>query len=70
MNVRSNFRPWVVRVDGRDCLADAAERMQNEQVGSVVVTIGGRFVGILTERDLRGRSPTGSTPGTPPPAST
>jgi CBS domain-containing protein len=52
MNVRSIFRPWVVRVDGDDRLADAAERMQNEQVGSVVVTVGGRFVGILTERDL------------------
>jgi hypothetical protein len=33
MNVRSIFRPWVVRVEGDDCLADAAERMQNEQVG-------------------------------------
>jgi CBS domain-containing protein len=52
MNVRSIFRPWVVRVEGDDRLADAAERMQNEQVGSVVVTVGGRFVGILTERDL------------------
>jgi CBS domain-containing protein len=52
MDVRSIFRPWVVRVEGDECLADAAERMQNEQVGSVVVTVGGRFVGILTERDL------------------
>ena len=52
MNVRSIFRPWVVRVEGDDCLADAAERMHNEQVGSVVVTVGGRFAGILTERDL------------------
>jgi CBS domain-containing protein len=52
MNVRSIFRPWVVRVDGDERLADAAERMHNEQVGSVVVTIGGRFAGILTERDL------------------
>ena len=52
MNVRSIFRPWVVRVDGDARLADAAERMQNEQVGSVVVTVGGRFMGILTERDL------------------
>lgn len=52
MNVRSTFRPWVVRVDGDECLTDAAERMQNEQTGSVVVTVGGRFAGILTERDL------------------
>jgi predicted transcriptional regulator len=66
MNVRSIFRPWVVRVEGDDCLADTAERMQNEQVGSVVVAIGGRFVGILTERDSPGRSPTGPTPGSSP----
>jgi CBS domain-containing protein len=52
MNVRSIFRPWVVSVDGDERLCDAAERMQNEQVGSLVVMIGGRFAGILTERDL------------------
>ena len=52
MNVRSIFRPWVVSVDGTDRLAGAAEYMHNEQVGSVVVTVGGRFAGILTERDL------------------
>lgn len=52
VNVRSIFRPMVVSVDVDERLVDAAERMQNEQVGSVVVTVGGRFVGILTERDL------------------
>jgi len=36
MNVRSIFRPWVVSVDGDERLADAAERMHNEQLGSVV----------------------------------
>jgi CBS domain-containing protein len=66
MNVRSIFRSWVVSVDGDDRLADAAERMQVAQVGSVVVTIGGRFVGILTERDLtraiaEGVDPRGAT---------
>ena len=45
MNVRSIFRPWVVSVDGDERLADAAERMHNEQVGSVVVMVGGRFAG-------------------------
>ena len=65
MNVRSIFRPWVVSVDGDEQLA-AAERMQNEQVGSVVVTIGGRVAGILTERDLtraiaEGVDPRGAT---------
>ena len=52
MNVRSIFRPWVVSVDGNERLADVAERMQNEQVGSAVVMLGSRFSGILTERDL------------------
>jgi CBS domain-containing protein len=66
MNVRSIFRPWVVSVDGDEQLAAAAERMQNEQVGSVVVTIGGRVAGILTERDLtraiaEGVDPRGAT---------
>jgi CBS domain-containing protein len=52
VDVRAIFRPAVVSVDGDERLADAAERMQNEQVGSVVVMVGGRFAGILTERDL------------------
>ena len=50
MNVGAIFRPWEVSVGGDERLADAAERMHNEQVGSVVVTVGGRFAGILTER--------------------
>ena len=67
MNVRSIFRPWVVSVDGDDQLADAAERMHNEQVGSVVVMVGGRFAGILTERDLDpGHRRRGSTREAPP----
>jgi CBS domain-containing protein len=52
VNVRSIFRPMVVSVDGDEPLVAVAERMQNEQVGSVVVMVGGRFAGILTERDL------------------
>jgi CBS domain-containing protein len=52
VNVRSIFRPTVASVDGDEPLVAVAERMQNEQVGSVVVMVGGRFAGILTERDL------------------
>jgi CBS domain-containing protein len=52
VNVRSIFRPTVVSVDGDEPLVAVAERMHNEQVGSVVVMVGGRFAGILTERDL------------------
>ena len=62
MNVRSIFRPWVVSVDGDDRLADAAGQMQNEQVGSVVVMVGGQFAGILTERDLTRAMADGTDP--------
>jgi CBS domain-containing protein len=62
VNVRSIFRPWVVRVDGDERLADAAGRMQNEQVGSVVVMVGGQFAGILTERDLTRAMADGTDP--------
>jgi CBS domain-containing protein len=62
VNVRSIFRPWVVSVDGDERLADAAGLMQNEQVGSVVVLAGGRFVGILTERDLTRAMAEGTDP--------
>ena len=62
MNVRSIFRPWVVSVDGDERLADAAGLMQNEQVGSVVVMVGGQFAGILTERDLTRAMADGTDP--------
>jgi CBS domain-containing protein len=62
VNVRSIFRPWVVSVDGDERLADAAGLMQNEQVGSVVVMVGGRFAGILTERDLTRAMADGTDP--------
>jgi predicted transcriptional regulator len=53
VNVRSIFRPWVVSVDGDDRLADAAGHMQNEQVGSVVVT--GHFP--MQTGSIRGNAP-------------
>ena len=62
MNVRSIFRPWVVSVDGDDRLVVAAGQMQNEQVGSVVVMVGGQFAGILTERDLTRAMADGTDP--------
>lgn len=52
MDVGSIYRPWVVASDGDERLAAAAVRMQDEQVGSLVVLEHGRFAGILTERDL------------------
>ena len=52
MKVRAIYRPWVVTADGDERLADVATRMWDNQVGSLVVTVGGRFAGIVTERDL------------------
>lgn len=52
VNVRSIYRPYVVAVDGNERLAQAAARMQDQQVGALVVMVDDRFAGILTERDL------------------
>jgi CBS domain-containing protein len=52
VKVRAIYRPWVVTADGGEQLAAVATRMQDNQVGSVVVTVGGRLAGIVTERDL------------------
>lgn len=48
MDVGSIYRPWVVASDDNERLAAAAVRMQDEQVGSLVVLEHGRFAGILT----------------------
>jgi citrate synthase len=42
----------VVTASSTETVADAAARMRDQSVGSVVVTAGDRAVGILTERDL------------------
>ena len=52
MNVEHIYRPDVVAIDVRDSVADAASRMQYDEVGSLVVFDGEDFVGILTERDI------------------
>src|SRR3954452_12913499 len=43
----------VLAVAPEDTLGEAAERMVERGVGSVVVSGFGRLIGILTERDLR-----------------
>jgi signal-transduction protein with cAMP-binding, CBS, and nucleotidyltransferase domain len=52
MQVRSIYRPGLVVAAGDELLADAAARMQDNQVGSLAVLAGRDLVGILTERDL------------------
>jgi len=52
VKVQSIYRSRVVVADGDGSLADAATRMHENQVGSLVVMDGERLAGILTERDL------------------
>ena len=52
MKLEYIYRPDVVSIDVRDSVADAASRMQFDEVGSLVVYDGEDFVGILTERDI------------------
>jgi CBS domain-containing protein len=52
MKVRALYRPEVVSADPDEALADAAGRMQYQEIGSLAVMEHGRLIGILTERDL------------------
>jgi CBS domain-containing protein len=46
------YRAGVFSVERSDPLSEAASRMQFNEVGSLAVFDGTRFVGIVTERDL------------------
>jgi CBS domain-containing protein len=53
MSLGEEFRSDVVTVSPEDTIREAAWKMKDEQVGSVVVAHGGRqIVGILTDRDI------------------
>ena len=56
--------PDVLAVGPATSLVDAAGRMHDRRVGAVVVTDGGRLVGILTERDVLRAVATGGVDGT------
>jgi CBS domain-containing protein len=66
VKVKSIYRSRVVVADGDEPLADAATRMRENQVGSLVVLDGGRLAGILTERDLTRAIAEGAEPETVP----
>ena len=55
--------PDVLAVGPATSLVDAAGRMHDRRVGAVVVTDGGRLVGILTERDVLRAVATGGVDG-------
>jgi CBS domain-containing protein len=52
MNVESIYHPMVVTVQASQRLDDAAARMQDSQIRSLLVLDGQAVVGILTEHDL------------------
>jgi CBS domain-containing protein len=45
-------KPTFITVAPEDTLGEVAERMNNQNVGAVIVKDHGRLIGILTERDM------------------
>jgi CBS domain-containing protein len=45
-------KPTFITVAPEDTLGEVAERMNSQNVGSVIVKDHGRLIGILTERDM------------------
>jgi citrate synthase len=62
MRVAEIMSTPVVTAEPSESVADAARRMREERVGSVVVVEGERAVGILTERDLVRLASAGADP--------
>lgn len=52
MEVRGLYRKEVLSAAPDESLAEAASRMQFEEVGSLAILEHGKLVGIVTERDL------------------
>lgn len=50
--VRDAMTPNVHAVAPSDSLAEAAEIMSGEDIGSLPVVVNGRLVGVLTDRDI------------------
>ena len=51
----------VITIEPFDTIGHAAEKMVAEGVSAIVVSDGGRLIGIVTERDLTRASPAAST---------
>jgi CBS domain-containing protein len=66
MKLESLFRPGVFSVEADETLADAASKMQFEEIGSLAVLQKGHFAGIITERDLVRAIADGVEPATIP----
>jgi CBS domain-containing protein len=57
MNVENWMRHPVVTVKPHDSVAHAREIMEKHRINQLVVVVGQRVVGIVTDRDLRDASP-------------
>src|SRR5215470_6799476 len=68
LSVRNIIRP-IVSLDRNSNTRDGANKMMEENIGSIVVSDSGNYVGIVTERDLvkkviaLGRDPSKTTLG-------
>jgi CBS domain-containing protein len=52
MKLSEMFRSDVVTMEPEESVRAAAEKMQNKNVGAVVVVQGGKVAGIVTDRDI------------------
>ena len=50
--VKDVMKKEIVELDGSASIQDAALKMTQNKIGSVIVTNDGRHVGILTEKDF------------------
>lgn len=66
MKVRALYRPEVLTASPDESLADAASRMQYQEVGSLAVLEHEKLVAILTERDLARALADGVDPASTP----
>ncbi len=62
MPIQDLARSEVVTADTETPVPDLAERMANENVGSIVITDGDEPAGIVTDRDLTVRALTDAAP--------
>ncbi|HXF71066.1 MAG TPA: CBS domain-containing protein [Actinomycetota bacterium] len=63
MKVRAVYTPTLIRAEPRETLAQAAERMVENEVGALAVFRGQAFEGIITERDVVRAIATAPIPG-------
>jgi len=52
LTVRSIANPKIISLNGQESVKDAADLMAKQDIGSILVTQSGKYVGIVTERDL------------------